>query len=94
MAGIDTATCFAAPLDGKGKLRSPFPEEKWTIIQELAREHKKLTRKAEELQNGLKVTILRKPPEAGKVARNHASIVTKFIKEGSDEVQKKHPKTN
>ena len=94
MAGIGTATCFAGPLEGKGKLRSPFPEEKLTVTQELAREHKKLTRKAEDLQNGLKDTVLRKSPKAVKVARNHTSFLTKFVKEGSDEVQKKHPKTN
>lgn len=154
LAGMLGITCLAAPPAEKGKLRGPLPDEQRAIIQTLAKDHKKLTRKVElidkgyvatttsedkqiseklkahfrymkkrldsgamvrrwdpayaemtdyydklevkveELPNGLKVTILGKTPEAVKVARNHASIVTKFVKEGEAEVQKKHSKAN
>ena len=61
---------------------------------EMTEYYDQLKVKAEELPNGLRVTVIGTTPEAVKVARNHASIVSKFVKEGASEVEKKHEKAN
>jgi hypothetical protein len=43
------------------------------------------------LENGVKVTVKGKSPEAIKVAQNHAKIVSGFVKEGQTAVQREHP---
>ena len=50
--------------------------------------------KVEELPKGLKVTITGQNAEAAKVAQNHAKIVTKFVKKGTEELHEKHPAAN
>jgi len=42
------------------------------------------------LDNGIQVTVTGKTPEAAKVARNHARIVTVFTEKGSDAVRSSH----
>jgi hypothetical protein len=61
---------------------------------EMTEYYDQLEVKAEELPNGLRVTVTGTTPEAVQVARNHASIVTKFVKEGASEVEKKHKRAN
>ena len=43
------------------------------------------------LENGVKVTVKGKTPDAIKVAQNHAKIVSGFAKEGQPAVQREHP---
>lgn len=79
----------------KKRLDSGAMVRRWDpAYAEMTAHYDKLEVKAEELKNGLKVTIVGKTPEAVKVAHNHAKIVTSFVKNGSDEVQKKHEPAN
>lgn len=57
---------------------------------ELVEYHDQLITKVEILNNGLKVIVTGKTPEAIKVAQNHASIVTGFTKEGAKAVSREH----
>jgi hypothetical protein len=57
---------------------------------ELVEYHDQLTTKVEILNNGLKIIVTGKTPEAIKVAQNHASIVTGFTKEGDKAVSREH----
>ncbi|WP_372799046.1 hypothetical protein [Pontiella sp.] len=49
-----------------------------------------LDTKVEKLENGIKVTVTGKTPEAVKVAQNHARIVSGFVNEGQPAVARKH----
>jgi hypothetical protein len=61
---------------------------------ELTEYYDKLEVKVEELPDGLKVTVTGKNAKAVKVAQNHASIVTSFVKKGSKELPKEHDAAN
>lgn len=61
---------------------------------ELTEYYDKLDVKVEELPKGLKVTVTGKTEKAVKVARNHASIVTSFVKRGAKELPEEHDAAN
>ena len=79
----------------KKRLDSGAMVRRWDpAYAEMTEYYDQLEVAAVELPEGLKVTITGKTPEAIKVARNHAAIVTSFVKKGADEVSKKHKKAN
>ena len=79
----------------KKRLDSGAMVRRWDpAYAEMTDYYDQLEVKAEELPKGLKVTITGKTPEAIKVARNHAAIVTSFVKRGPDEVSKRHKAAN
>lgn len=57
---------------------------------ELVKFHDQITTEIEHLDNGVKIVVTGKTPEAIKVARNHARIVTGFTLEGAAAVQRRH----
>lgn len=57
---------------------------------ELVKFHDQITTEVEHLDNGIRVVVVGKTPEAVKVAQNHARIVTGFTKKGADAVSERH----
>lgn len=79
----------------KKRLDSGAMVRRWDpAYAEMTKYYDQLEVKAEELPKGLKVTITGKNAEATKVAQNHARIVTKFVKKGTDELHEEHPAAN
>ena len=79
----------------KKRLDSGAMVRRWDpAYAELTEYYPQLTTKIEELPNGLKVTITGKTPKAIKVARNHAKIVSGFVKKGEDALHNEHPTAN
>ncbi len=76
----------------KKRLDSGAMVRRWDpAYAEMTEFYDQLKVEVEELPNGLKVTITGKNAKAAKVAQNHAKIVTKFVKKGTDELHEKHP---
>jgi hypothetical protein len=79
----------------KKRLDSGAMVRRWDpAYAEMTEFYDQLKVEVEELPNGLKVTITGRNAKAAKVAQNHAKIVTKFVKKGSDELHEKHPAAN
>ncbi len=79
----------------KKRLDSGAMVRRWDpAYAEMTEFYDQLKVEVEELPNGLKVTITGKNAKAAKVAQNHAKIVTKFVKKGTDELHEKHPTAN
>ena len=52
--------------------------------------HDRITTRIEQLENGVRVVVVGKTPEAVKVAQNHARIITGFTKQGAEAVHQEH----
>ncbi len=76
-------------LDSKAMVRRWDP-----AFVELVEYYDQLETKIMPLENGVKVEVKGKTPEAVKVAKNHARIVSGFVEEGQKAVQRKHPKAS
>lgn len=61
-------------------------------FEEMVEYYDQLETTVEKLENGIKVTVKGKTPEAVKVAQNHAKIVSGFVSEGQTAVSREHPK--
>ncbi|MCC9608734.1 hypothetical protein LOC68_08785 [Blastopirellula sp. JC732] len=57
---------------------------------ELVKYHDQITTKVEQLDNGIKVVVTGKTPDAVKVAQNHAKVVSEFAALGYDAVREAH----
>lgn len=57
---------------------------------EMVQYHNQLATKVELLEEGMKVVVTGKTPEAIAVAQNHAKIVSQFAKQGYDAVREAH----
>lgn len=76
---------MAARLDSKAMVRRWDP-----AFVELVEYYDQLDTKITELDDGVRVVVSGKTPDAVKVARNHAKIVTGFTQEGDKAVQREH----
>ena len=61
-------------------------------FEEMVEYYEQLETNVEKLEDGIKVTVKGKTPEAVKVAQNHAKIVSGFVNEGQAAVSREHPK--
>jgi hypothetical protein len=76
---------MAARLDSKAMVRRWDP-----AFVELVEYYDQLDTKITELDDGVRVVVSGKTPDAVKVARNHAKIVTGFTQEGGKAVEREH----
>lgn len=60
-------------------------------FREMVSHYKNMTHKVEMTKDGVKMTVVGKTPEAVKVAKNHAKIVSAFVKNGWKEHDILHP---
>ena len=78
----------------KKRLGSGAMVRRWDpAFEELVAYHDQLDTEIEVLENGVRVTVTGKTPEAIKVAQNHASIVSGFVDEGDEAVGREHHPT-
>lgn len=61
-------------------------------FREMVEHYDDITHRVETTKNGLKITVKGKTPEAIKVAKNHANIVSNFAKKGWGEHDVRHPR--
>ena len=59
-------------------------------FEEMVEYYDELSAEIKLLENGFKITVVGKTPEAVLVARNHARIVTGFVEEGQSAVEREH----
>lgn len=74
-----------ARLDGGMSVRHWDP-----AFAELREHYDDLEVTVNQVKGGVSVEVIGKTPEAVKVARNHAKIVSGFVKKGSSEMHKEH----
>lgn len=78
----------------KARLGSGMGVRQWDPAFREFREHyRDMEIRIRSIRNGVAVEVLGKTPEAVAVARNHASIISKFVKNGHDEAHATHPAT-
>ncbi|NNC88492.1 MAG: hypothetical protein HKN82_08560 [Akkermansiaceae bacterium] len=75
----------------KKRLGSGAMVRRWDpAFVELVKFHDQLTTEVEYLEDGISVVVTGKTPEAVKVARNHARIITGFTTKGAAAVRERH----
>ena len=76
----------------EARLKGGMGVRRWDpAFAEFADHYDDLVVKIEEVAGGVAVSVSGKTPEAVKVARNHASIVSGFVKKGPARAQATHP---
>lgn len=76
----------------EARLKGGMGVRRWDpAFAEFAEHYDDLVVEIEETAGGVAVTVSGKTPEAVKVARNHASIVSGFVKKGPARAQATHP---
>lgn len=75
----------------KKRLGSGAMVRRWDpAFVELVEFHDQITAEISDLENGIRVVVVGKTPDAIKVAQNHARIVTGFVTNGPDAVHERH----
>lgn len=74
------------------RLDAGYGVRRWDpAFDELRDHYKDMAVTIVEVEGGLSVTVAGKTPEAVKVARNHAQIVSGFVKKGAEQAHETHP---
>ncbi len=76
----------------KRRMASGARVRRWDpAFEEMFQHHRDLRVTVEDVEGGLKVVVAGTTPEAVAVARNHAAIVSGFVREGPEAVRRPHP---
>lgn len=76
----------------ENRLKQGMMVRRWDpAYEEFVRYYDEIEIKITNIENGISITAVGKTAEARKVARNHAGIISKFIKNGWSEHDKRHP---
>ncbi len=74
------------------RLDAGFPVRRWDpAFEEFFRHYKDLETTITRIEKGVAVTVEGKTPEAIKVARNHARIISGFVEKGEERHHAEHP---
>jgi hypothetical protein len=76
----------------ESRLKQGMMVRRWDpAFEEFVRHYDDIDIKIENVEKGIRITASGKTEEARKVARNHAGIVSRFVKNGWDEHDVSHP---
>lgn len=77
------------------RLESGLMVRRWDpAFAEYVRHYKNIDHKFEPIEQGIRVVVNGKTPEAVKAAQNHATIITSFVNDGWEAHDRAHPAAN
>lgn len=75
------------------RLKQGLMVRRWDpAFEEYASHYKDMDTEFEKTEKGVRMTVKGRTPEAARVARNHAKVVSAFVAKGMDEHDVRHPK--